>query len=274
MQTEPEWPTLADAWDRVRITEVDDEGSVPDLRVANLGDLPLLLLDGEQLVGAKQNRILNMTVLVAARSEVSIPVSCVEQGRRGYQARHSAPSDFSLYASLRAKKSAWVSRSLREGRGHAADQQGVWEGLAEVAQEHQIRSATGAMHDFYTRYEAEIAQAREALQPIPGQVGALAYVAGRWAGLDLLAGPRLFATAWPRLFVGYAADALRRAPAKRQGPAPSRLLNMLAACPVEPAPAVGLGAEYRLAGDKLAGAALAAEERVAHLMVFPVASAH
>jgi ARG and Rhodanese-Phosphatase-superfamily-associated Protein domain len=35
----------------VRITEVDDEGSVPDLRVANVQDLPLLLLDGEQLVG-------------------------------------------------------------------------------------------------------------------------------------------------------------------------------------------------------------------------------
>jgi len=29
-------------------------------------------------VGAKQNRILNMTVLVAAQSEVTIPVSCVQ----------------------------------------------------------------------------------------------------------------------------------------------------------------------------------------------------
>jgi len=66
MQAEPEWLTLAEAGDRVRITEVGEEGSVPDLRVADLGDLPLLLLDGEQLVGAKQNRILNMTVLVAA----------------------------------------------------------------------------------------------------------------------------------------------------------------------------------------------------------------
>ena len=43
---------------------------------------------------------------------------------------------------------------------------------------------------------------------------------------------------------------------------------MLVACPVEPAPAVGLGAEYRLAG-----ATLVAEERVAHLMAFPVQSA-
>lgn len=94
MQAGPDWLTLAEAGDRVRTTEVDDEGSVPELRVANLGDLPLLLLDGEQLVGAKQNRILNMTVLVAAHSEVTIPVSCVEQGRWRYQDRRSAPSDF------------------------------------------------------------------------------------------------------------------------------------------------------------------------------------
>ena len=83
MQAEPAWLTLAEAGERVRITEISEGGSVPDLRVANLGDLPMLLLDGEQLVGAKQNRILNMTVLVAARSEVTIPVSCVEQGRWG-----------------------------------------------------------------------------------------------------------------------------------------------------------------------------------------------
>ena len=81
MQTEPEWLTLAEVGDHVRITGVDEEGSVPELRVANLGKLPLLSLDGDQLVGTKQNGILNMTVLVAAQSEVTIPVSCVERAR-------------------------------------------------------------------------------------------------------------------------------------------------------------------------------------------------
>jgi hypothetical protein len=85
MQAEPGWLTLAAAGDRVRITEVDEEGSVPDLKTANLEDLPLPLLDCEQLVGAKQNRILIMTVLVAAQTEVTIPVSCVKRGRWGYR---------------------------------------------------------------------------------------------------------------------------------------------------------------------------------------------
>jgi len=130
------------------------------------------------------------------------------------------------------------------------------------------------MQDFYARYEQDIAQAREALKPVPGQVGAVACVAGSWAGLDLLAGPRLFSRAWPGLCAGYVADVLRRTPAARHVPAPLRLLKILAACPVEPAHAVGLGAEYRLAGEKLAGATLVAEERMAHLMAFPANSDH
>ena len=65
-----------------RITEVDAAGSVPELIAFNPLDTPVLLYDGEELLGAKQNRILNVTVLVAPKSETKIPVSCVEQGRR------------------------------------------------------------------------------------------------------------------------------------------------------------------------------------------------
>jgi hypothetical protein len=86
--------------------------------------------DRKSLVGAKQNRIPNTTVLVAAHTEVTIPVSCVEQGRWSYRGRQFRPGDSSLFASLRAKKAAWVSRSVRAGRGHMADQGEVWAELA------------------------------------------------------------------------------------------------------------------------------------------------
>lgn len=78
---------LEQASDRARVTEVSEAGSVPFLQVANGADRPLLLVDGEELIGAKQNRILNTTVLVAAHAEVTIPVSCVERGRWGYRGR-------------------------------------------------------------------------------------------------------------------------------------------------------------------------------------------
>ena len=84
---DPDWLTLDEAGDRARVTEVSEAGSVPFLQVANGADRPLRLVDGEELIGAKQNRILNTTVLVAAHAEVTIPVSCVERGRWGYRGR-------------------------------------------------------------------------------------------------------------------------------------------------------------------------------------------
>jgi hypothetical protein len=270
MLAEPAWLTLAEAGDRVQVTEVDEAGSVPNLTVANMAGLPLLLLDGEELVGAKQNRILNTTVLVAARTETTIPVSCVEQGRWGYHGRHFAPGDASLFASVRQKKAAWVTRSVRAGRGHMADQGGVWDELASKTAEHGVASPTGAMRDFYQRYEEEMADARRALAPVPGQIGSLVYLSGRWAGMDLLAGPGLFGRVWPRLCAGYAADAIRRKPSSRLTPSPSAVLRRLSGCPVEAAQAVGLGTEYRLTGQRTVGAALIADDRVAHLMAFPV----
>ena len=63
------------------ITETSDAGSVPELAVVNPLADNVLLYDGEELVGAKQNRILNVSVLVGAGAKLPIPVSCVEQGR-------------------------------------------------------------------------------------------------------------------------------------------------------------------------------------------------
>ena len=50
-----------------RVTEISHAGSVPELCFVNEGDLPVLLLDGEELSGAKQNRILNLTILCPPR---------------------------------------------------------------------------------------------------------------------------------------------------------------------------------------------------------------
>src|SRR4051794_37686553 len=50
------------------VTEVGESGMVPELTVLSRGPEPVLLVDGEELVGAKQNRVLNLTILVGAAS--------------------------------------------------------------------------------------------------------------------------------------------------------------------------------------------------------------
>ena len=55
------------------ITEVSDAGQVSELKVVVKGDRPVLLVDGEELVDAKQNRVLNLTVLVPPPTTTPIP---------------------------------------------------------------------------------------------------------------------------------------------------------------------------------------------------------
>ena len=74
------------------VFEVTEGGSVPELKVNNKSDQKILLLDGEELVGAKQNRVLNTTILIAPNSETIIPVSCVEHGRWSYRAARMSAS--------------------------------------------------------------------------------------------------------------------------------------------------------------------------------------
>ena len=55
--------------DALAISELTEGGSVPELKVVNKSDQNVLLMDGEELVGAKQNRVLNSTILIGPKSE-------------------------------------------------------------------------------------------------------------------------------------------------------------------------------------------------------------
>jgi hypothetical protein len=150
-----------------------------------------------------------------------------------------------------------------------ADQGEVWEQLACRASELDVDSPTGAMRDLYASYDRDLTAARQALAAQPGQVGALIYLANRWVGMDVLAGPRLFGRAWSRLCAGYVADAIGRKPEPWLRLDAGAVLSELSGRQAERAPAVGLGDEYRLGSAGVAGATLVAERRVAHLMAFP-----
>src|SRR5881296_1253415 len=243
---EVDWVTLEEAGDDVVVTEAAGGASVPTLQVSNAGDRPLLLLDGEELIGAKQNRVLNTTVLVGARSTVTIPVSCVEAGRWAYRTARFAAGGTSLYASLRADKAAQVTDSLRLRGRHQSDQAYIWKSLAARERDLDTQTPLGAMHDVFERHDGPIAAAREALGAQPGQIGSLVYLSGRWVGLDVLGSEGLFRRVWPRLCVGYAADAIGRADSQPPKESPGAILERVASSPVSRMPAVGLGWEARL----------------------------
>lgn len=266
--------TLGEALDAgsVEIRELSEGGSVPELRVLNRSGKMVLILDGEALVGAKQNRIVNTTILIA-EGDIVIPVSCVEQGRWQYQTRTFHSKQRVMNPSIRMRKAMDVALNLKESGRFRADQRNIWEEVSEMALR---RGAVSETMDLDLVYEKESVSTGEYIRgfvPVDGQVGAVFLVNGSVTGLDAFGKAGTFAKVFRNLVESYALDAVDRfeneAPGRGVKAAASKMLEGLATAITESRPSVGLGTDLRFESEKLFGFALEYRERVLHLCLFP-----
>jgi hypothetical protein len=197
---------------KVTVEEVNEGGSVPNLLVTNQGDTRVLFLEGEELRGAKQNRVLNTSVLVAAHSKTPIPVSCVEQGRWHYRTRHFVSGGSHSSSKLRhiLKKSAY--RSMKAGHGYSSDQMQVWGEVTRQMDSLGSSSETMAMSATYETYRGRLAEFRESLKYVEGATGVAVAVGTKVVAMDLFDKPSTCAKVWDRLLSGVVLDALERTP--------------------------------------------------------------
>lgn len=271
--------TLDEALDsrKVRVTEVSQHGSVPDLCLVNGADRPVLLLDGEELRGAKQNRILNLTILAPAGKTIVVPVSCVEQGRWAHRSAAFSSSDHILYARSRAAKAGVVTGSLAQ-RGQARSDQGaVWSSIDEKMARLGTPSPTRAMEDIYVARRMGLDAFVAALRPEPQQTGAVFCLNGRVAGLELFDHPDALAKMFPKLVRSWALDAIEDAPDDLPAPpaqAARAFLDLVAEAEMQSFAAVGQGIDVRLNAAQLTGGAVVDGGRVVHLNAFRRAAEH
>jgi hypothetical protein len=155
------------------VTEVSESGSVPELLVKNGAAQPVLILDGEELVGAKQNRIVNLTILVAAEQSLHIPVSCVEAGRWARRSREFAAAGRAHYATGRARKLEQVSCAMRSSGTREADQGDVWQDIDEKSHRMKAGSATHAAAAMYERSQSKLDEFLEHLVAFPASAHAV-----------------------------------------------------------------------------------------------------
>ncbi|MBP1635291.1 MAG: hypothetical protein H6Q10_1865 [Acidobacteria bacterium] len=254
----------------VRITEVSDAGHVPELTVVNDGAVPVLLLDGEELVGAKQNRIVNLSILVPARTRLPLPVSCVEAGRWSHRSRAFSAAGRAHYASGRAMKLQQVSYFLRTSGARHADQGAIWGDIDAKAQRMAACSPTHAAAAMYDQAREQLEAFQRKLEAAPGQVGAIFAINGAIVGLEAFDSPATWAKSMRKVVESYGLDALDReaGPGRRGRRDPQRFLSLVAAGEVERFKAVGLGEDLRLHGPHLSGAALAVDDELVHVLAY------
>jgi hypothetical protein len=276
---------LADALEQgsVCVDEVSQGGSVPHVRVRNQGDAAVLVLFGEELRGAKQNRIANASFLVGDRSDVVIDVSCVEQGRWGGRSSWGAgharfeTSHSLVSSSVRRKMARKVAAARDAGRGFDADQAEVWGEVEQRIQASRAISPTRAYADYLGSRARDMDEVRRAFQPVEGQLGFVAMIGDTVAGIEAIGRPEVFASCFERLVDGYAIDAIDHASmraslgdaafATRFGE-PEPFLEALRSAPARAAPSLGLGRDLRIDGPEVEGCALEAGELI-HLSAYP-----
>jgi hypothetical protein len=231
----------------VTVQEVSQQGSVPELLVENKGDLRVLFIEGEELVGAKQNRILNTSILVAAKSKTKIPVSCVERGRWRYDAPGFHMSGSHSPSSVRHALKASVMHSLQEDGTRYSDQGAVWDAVGAVNMYCEAPSATDAMSAAFEVQKKELAEFREHLEYVDGASGLAVMIGGRVVGCDLFDKPSTCRKVWDRLLSGVSLEAIAR---KESGQAAGmadveRMLETTRAANWQATTPIGEGEEYR-----------------------------
>ncbi len=274
----PDYLTMKEAMDKqfLVVTEVTEGGAVPELKVINRGGKPVLLLDGEELSGAKQNRVLNTTILLAEKSETVIPVSCTEHGRWSYRSAHFEESGHIMSAHLRSVKNASVHENLKSSRSYRSDQGAVWDEIAVQARVNKVSPATGAMRDVLEARQEDLDSFLEHLPIVADQNGLLVLVNGEVVGLDMVSRAEAFRVLHPKLIRSYVMDALTEKPAKAKelpGVKANAFLEKIPLCQENSFASVGLGRDYRYEGQKIVGSALVHENTVIHTAFFQITEA-
>jgi hypothetical protein len=253
------------------VQELDAGASVNDLVIDNPLDVPVLLYEGEEVLGAQQNRTFDVSALVGPTCRLKVAVSCVEAGRweGGRHAEPFAPAPQTANPRLRRIKNMQARASVAAGREARAEQGEVWHEVADTAARLAVDSPTGALHDVFEARRGELDAMVRAIEMQCSQVGMLAAIGGRFVVLDHVSEVEAFAALHGPLVQGYALDALEAPGAAPPSTDDARdFLQLMLEAPFAPGPAMGLGEGLRFAFGGLGGTGLMCEGELVTLTAF------
>jgi hypothetical protein len=252
-----------------------DGGVVQKVEAWNRGREFVIILEGDTLVGAKQNRVVAHSVIVPPGRRVKVPVGCMEQGRwsRGLGA-------FDLGAAKMGSpmRSASVSEkafSRRSGRGPQLDQAELWNRVGACLSSEGLRSGTADYNRIIEEREGDIHGVIDQVVPVSDQVGMVFLWRERFLGIELSVHPETWASIARRTISSFVLGArwMRRerapesaAPVRRS---PAEWLAAVRDARIETEPGLGAGTDVDLRGPGFIGSGLWHEDGLAHLAVFP-----
>ncbi len=249
--------------------KVLETGTVEEVEVEYHWDDPLFVMDGEEIIGARQNRIF-ITSMLLNRGRRRVPVACVEEGRWS-GAGEFRLSGYIAYPRLRSVNTLAVTESLRKRGSFETNQQSIWKEVSTKLKTMKVMSRTRAMTESFRSAEARLSPYTD-FQPQENQVGFFVYSNYRFLAADVFGSSELFRKFATRLLQSYGLDALEdteRSGGRRVKPPTELMTSLRDKDPDIVKPGVGAGEEIRLILSGLILKALIYRRALVHFSLFP-----
>ena len=175
-----------------------EHSTVNTLIVKNNSVTPLILVDGEEIIGGDQNRIVNATILIAPNSEEKIPVNCTEHGRWAYKSEFKQSEYMANYRTRSAKEKAV--------RANMSGQQAVWDSIEDLEMSRSFSSPTQAMSESYENLKVDLDEFISNFKAVDGQTGAVIIIDGEIKGFELFLNSQIYHEYHEKILKSYLID--------------------------------------------------------------------
>ena len=256
--------------------ELVEQGSgvVQEVLAKNRGARDVLVLEGDTLVGCRQNRMVAWSVLVAARSVAPVSVGCMERGRwTPGTGGHFVAGEMMVDPHVRRRTKRETNATAASVGSPRLDQGRAWSDIDAKLGEWSLFSPSSDYHSGLARRSDSARRRLSELRPARGQVGVVALHRDRLLGLEVVGHPDTWRALAGRVLPSYVlgAESAGRDPEFQRVPSlpdASAWLAALARSPVEQRRAGGKGIDLLLRGDAVSGSCLWEGGAVRHMAVF------
>ncbi|WP_407375347.1 ARPP-1 family domain-containing protein [Methanobrevibacter sp.] len=240
----------------VEVKELENS-TVNTLIVKNKSVTPLLLIEGEEIIGGDQNRIVNSTIVIAGESEMKIPVNCTEQGRWGYK-HEFKDSDYIANSRTRFAKSS--------ARSHNMDEQAaVWNSVKVLESQKNYYSPTQAMSENYDNAKTDLKETIEGFEIVKGQTGVLIIINGEVKGFEVFFNPEIYRQFHEKILKSYLIDSTEKKEVYTVDTEYAKsIISAAIECEYAQKDSVGLEECFEFANDDGIGSLYAYKEEVVH----------
>ena len=240
----------------VKIEECDNS-NIEQVKLKNNSISPLILLDGEEIAGSLQNRIISQTMIIAPKSEIKIPVNCSEKGRNTYKSEFHY-SNYMANSNTRRKK-VYNKNKLRQNV--------VWSSIDDLEKDKNTCSKTNALRDSYEKNKYDIDSYLKHFKMENNQIGVICIVENK-VGLEIFNNHSLYEKYNEMLLRSYIIDSSNKEKINISNNELENILDSINDDSFIKKEAVGLGKYYKISNSYGNGHILIYENNMVHANFF------